>query len=220
MGIITLIATGHTERGICNSLELYKIIEQVAPQVIFEEVPPSKFEAVYDGKRGDSLETKTIKRYLQKYTVKHFPIDLDTSEMEEKSVRNKWNQMALVFNLQSNEYINLLEQHDLLTERLGFPYLNSCQCTDSLERKRCLEEEIVRNLNHAPLSGGYNDWLHFNDQRENEMIRSIYRYSTSNKYDRALVLIGAEHRKPLMEKIARFEYGKLEGLQWTFDYFS
>ena len=63
MYIITSITTSHNEHGNCNSNELYKIIERIAPEVIFEEVPQSKFSKVYEGLPGDSLETNTIKKY-------------------------------------------------------------------------------------------------------------------------------------------------------------
>lgn len=60
--MITLIATGHNENGLCNSTELYKTIEQIAPDVIFEEIPPNKFYSVYNGSLADSLENSTIKK--------------------------------------------------------------------------------------------------------------------------------------------------------------
>jgi len=62
MGSITLIATAHKENGQCNSEELFKIIQTIAPNVIFEEIPPNRFQDVYGGKTVDSLETSTIKR--------------------------------------------------------------------------------------------------------------------------------------------------------------
>ena len=95
---ITSIATGHKEHGICNSVELYKIIEQIAPEVIFEEVFQSKFSAVYDGLLGDSLETNTIKRYLQKHSIAHFPVDLETNETTEIRFRKDLNKMSYIFN--------------------------------------------------------------------------------------------------------------------------
>ena len=35
---ITLICTAHKEVGKCNSVELYKIIEEFKPEIIFEEL--------------------------------------------------------------------------------------------------------------------------------------------------------------------------------------
>ena len=51
---IILLSTKHIESGKCNSFELYKIIETINPEIIFEEIPPSKFDAVYEGKRRAS----------------------------------------------------------------------------------------------------------------------------------------------------------------------
>ena len=77
---ITIIATGHKESGICNSDELLTIIERIAPDLIFEEVPPHKFEGVYKGTVTDSLETMTIKRYLDEHPIDHFPVDKDINQ--------------------------------------------------------------------------------------------------------------------------------------------
>jgi hypothetical protein len=40
---ITLIITGHREIGICISNELYKIIERINPEIIFEELSTRDF---------------------------------------------------------------------------------------------------------------------------------------------------------------------------------
>jgi len=44
---ITLISTRHDELGKCNSNELYKIIESVDPELIFEGIPSSYFNKYY-----------------------------------------------------------------------------------------------------------------------------------------------------------------------------
>ena len=95
--MITLIATGHVECGNCNSNELYKIIEQIAPEVIYEEIPPGKFTAVYEGALKDSLEVCVIKRYLQKHPIAHFPVDLDTDKTTEMHIRNSMREIFYIF---------------------------------------------------------------------------------------------------------------------------
>lgn len=50
---ITLIATIHSENGKCNSEELHKILENIKPDVIFDELPVHFAEIYY----GDSFET-------------------------------------------------------------------------------------------------------------------------------------------------------------------
>jgi len=41
---ITLVCTAHKPLGNCNSEELYKIIEKINPEVIFEEIDFSRTE--------------------------------------------------------------------------------------------------------------------------------------------------------------------------------
>jgi hypothetical protein len=77
---VTLIATGHFEKGICTSTDLVKIIEQTSPDVIFEETPPDKFDTLYSNKLRDSLESKAIKLYLQKRALDHFPVDMTVDD--------------------------------------------------------------------------------------------------------------------------------------------
>lgn len=73
--MITLIATGHYEKGLCTSNELLKIIEQISPDVIFEEMSPSIFKLLYENKLEDALESTAVKWYLQKNEVDHYPVD-------------------------------------------------------------------------------------------------------------------------------------------------
>ena len=190
--MITLIATGHKERGMCNSSELYKIIQQIAPDVIFEEVPPGKFAGVYAGSRRDSIETSTIKRFLQKHPIAHFPVDMDIDEITDKHFRDDNSKIAFICNDHSPEYNYLSNQLRFLSERFGFPYLNSDQCKGLLERKHFLVVGILQDLNLEKLSQAHKAWFNFMEGRRNEMIKNIYSHYDPNKYERALFLIGAE----------------------------
>lgn len=213
---ITLIATAHKERGICNSNELYRIIERIAPEIIFEEISPDEFAAIYKGSRTGTLETNTIKRYLKKYPIAHFPVDLDGNELVDIRLKKDIHEMFDIF-YNSYEYRYLSSQHEKWSKRLGFPYLNSDQCRELLERIHFLENAILRRVNHAKLSQTYKSWLDIHDRRENEMIKNIYSYSDLNKYNRALFLIGAEHRKSIIDKVPEFEKNNKLELSWIFN---
>lgn len=63
---IILIATVHRPKGNCNSIELYKVIEKINPDVIFEEQSPQNHNSIYLEQRNDTLETQCIKRFLQR----------------------------------------------------------------------------------------------------------------------------------------------------------
>jgi hypothetical protein len=215
---ITLIATVHREIGICNSTELYKIIEQVNPDIIFEELFVDSFMAIYEGLRNDTLETKTIKRYLQKHRIKHIPVDIDGNKLIDIALKNDIEKMFDVF-YNSVEYDKLLNQRTVSTEQQGFLFLNSSQCREIMERLHLLEEEILRTINNAKLFQTYKSWLEIINKRENEMIKNMYNYSTLTKYNRAIFLIGAEHKKPVKDKIPIFERKNKIELNWDFNYF-
>src|SRR6185436_2526339 len=124
MSTITLIATSHKEKGLCNSHELFKIIEQLRPDVIFEEIPPGKFEGVYAGTRQASLEVKTIKAYLQKYpATHHYPVDLDIEQAIEKEIKFEVDGIPFICNDYHPEYNYLDRQMSHWKEFGGFPFL-------------------------------------------------------------------------------------------------
>ena len=226
MSTITLIATGHQEKGLCNSHELFKIIEQISPEVIFEEIPPGKFEAVYAGTRQESLEVKTIKAYLQKYPdVHHYPVDLDIEQAIEKEIKFEVDGIPIICNHYHPEYNYLDRQMSHWKEFGGFPFLNSDRCSEIILRKKALEKEILntlrndknhRAMDHERLNLAYNQWIDQIDDRENEMLRNIYSYMEQKKYNRALFLVGAAHRKPIQQKIQNYELKEDFKLNWIF----
>src|SRR5690606_16559508 len=86
---ITLISTIHSEKGQCNSDELYKIIASINHEVIFEELPPNYSDMYYSNSFDIhdannimhnirptvvNLEIKCIKRYIENYNIKIFPV--------------------------------------------------------------------------------------------------------------------------------------------------
>lgn len=226
MSHITLIATTHTEKGLCNSQELFKIMEQLNPDVIFEETPPIKFKGVYEGTRQSSVETQAIKLYIQKYpATPHFPVDMDikhTSEIETRMEVYGIDYICNDYNPEYN-YLSKLLIHWSIT--CGFRYLNTDKCSELIERKNVLEREILeklrndenqKTLDHEGLSLAYKQWLDQNDERENEMLKNIYIHMETKKYANAIFLVGAAHRKPIMQKIQEYKSQENFKLNWTF----
>jgi len=226
MSSITLIATTHTEKGLCNANELFKIIEQINPEVIFEEIPPGKFEAVYAGTRKASLEVKTVKAYLQKYPdVHHYPVDLDIEQATEKEIKQEVDGVAYICNDYSDEYHYLSGMISLQSEKYGFPYLNNDRCSELILRKKVLETQVLDALkrdknqmamDHERLGLAYKQWIDQIDDREKEMVRNIYSYMEQKKYANAVFLVGAAHRKPIMQKIQEYESKEGFKLNWMF----
>ncbi len=201
-------------------------MENIGPAVIFEEIPPGKFEAVYKGTRQASLEVKAIKAYLQKYPdVHHYPVDLDIEEAMEKEIKSEVKGIPFICNDYLPEYNYLDCQMSHGQEFIGLPFLNSDRCSDIISRTKVLEKEILnklrndknqRHMDHERLNHAYKQWIDQIDDRENEMLKNIYKYMASEHYDNALFLVGAAHRKPIMQKIKQYELKAEFTLNWTF----
>lgn len=217
---ITLIATRHKENGHCTSNALFQIIEQIAPDVIFEEVPPSKFDALYSGLLQDSLETHTIKRYLEKQPTSHVPVDADIDEITDTFTKSDYNVMVNIFGRHSSEYRNLYNQRQLFADEKGFPYLNSNDWTLLSKSLDILEEQVIKTFDNDKLTQRYKEWLNLIDIRDNEMISNIYKYVNANKCENGLFLVGVEHRRQIIDKILEFEKKHHFKLDWNFDYFN
>jgi len=97
MQTITLICTAHKETGNCNSLKLYKIIEKIQPDIIFEELPLIVYDQCYNKDRV-TLETSAIKEYIKNYPIKHIPID----------TFDKTHDRHMAFDLMNNKLVNSL----------------------------------------------------------------------------------------------------------------
>jgi hypothetical protein len=75
---IILVCAHHSEFGKCNSDELYKIIESIRPDIIFEELTQDLFDMFYKENNipFELPEIKSVRRYIKNHTTSHFPIDI------------------------------------------------------------------------------------------------------------------------------------------------
>lgn len=227
---ITLLGTMHTESGKCNSDELYKIIEELEPEIIFDELPSNEFDKYY----GDSFEINyanfillnkrplkvpyeinCIKKYKQYYNVEVCPVDIDVRQRLSKCQEAIYFLFSIFF--QNEDYHKLDVEKDALIAKEGFLYLNSDRFLDFLEKKEVMEKHIMRyEINMNELLETYKVFHdEINDKREEAMLDNIYSYSREKQYNKALFIVGAEHRKSLLQKITRREKISDVKLNWT-----
>jgi len=200
---ITLIGTHHSEIGKCNSDELYKIIVSISPEVIFDERPSNC--------NPETLEKKCIEKYLQNHNIEDIPVDIYVSPKSDEL------SMFTEFIKWCSEYKEIINERELLIEQEGFDYLNSEIFFDLFEKKRNIEKQLIDNnvFYKNDLLRIFNSFLEDIDTRENAMLKNIYNYSKENQYNQAVFLIGADHRKSIMQKSIEYEKMSEIKLNWT-----
>ena len=193
----------HMQIGKCNSEELYNIIEKEKPEVIFEEFDICRTEDVYykNGhykyQQNCSPETEAIMKYLEKNNVKHIPVDLCESSINPPNIYSRLSSVCI-------EYENMVKENYILSCQNGFPYLNSEECSETLEKILEFEKRIIKQLAEENLTETYRLWRSTADNRDKEMLKNIYDYSSKHNYTNAIFIIGAEHKKSILNKINEF----------------
>ena len=213
---ITLICTVHREIGKCNSEELHKILELVAPDVIFEELPNDLFDRFYNKNDipYEPPEVKSIKRYLEKHNIEHIPVDIDTSaDLSFDSIEHIFGAF-----LKFAVYYELEDKHWLSASQNGFAYLNSKKCSELIDRKNFTEQYLLAAGidSTETLLPMYKLFHKEQEKRENAILHNIYNYSKDNQYNQAVFLLGVAHRNSIMKKIQQYEKVSTLNLNWTF----
>lgn len=211
---ITLISTNHSESGKCNSQELYKIIEAIKPEIIFEEIPNNLFKIVYNDNfilpPDAPLELKCIKKYLQNYDAKNIPVDMEIAPNQSANEIFMLNTFA-----RDNDHKKFENEYNSLKFREGFNFFNSDRYlvfseTKSVIEKKALESSLHKNV----LLETYKLFQQAIDVRENVMLQNIYNYSAENQYNQAVFLLGCGHRKSIIRKIKEREKRSEIKLNW------
>ena len=212
---ITLVGTLHREHSKCNSDELYKIIESVSPDVIFEELSPDHFDIIYNKTQipGEPPEVKSIRRYLINHNIRHIPVDITLNPL---LLTNDIENMFGAFK-RYNVYKKLEEEQIEMTAKEGFAFLNSKRNFELSEEKKITERNLIEFMpNKNQILVLWNLFYEEQDKRENEWLQNISDYSKENCYEKAIFTVGAGHRKSIMQKIQEYEKKEEFKLNWSF----
>lgn len=215
---ITVISTRHADKGNCNSYELYNILEGIAPEVIFEEIPPSFFENYYIEESRSNLESIAIRKYVANKNIRQIMVDSD--DVPSNSFFRDYERMngrveGLIdingynFRTYTDEYIMLLSVY-------GFNFLNSILC-ENIQAK--IDEAVaggLKVLNNEELFQLYNKMKEINQKREKLMLDNIYYYCKNNCFNKAVFTIGNGHRRSLKMKIEEYESSENIKINWLF----
>ncbi len=200
---ITLLSSFHVTHGKCNPDDLYKIISELQPEIIFEELSFNIFELIHSqGYDPGTVEAIAVKRYSLKYQIKHFPVD--TYPANEADFLSD----AQVIWDSSSEYRNLWNLQLMKTSEGGYHFLNSNECWEMLHRKNNIEETFLTETNNLKLLTELKNERVLHNNRENVMLRNIYDYSKQYPFDKAMFICGADHRWSFEKKSRNTERGK------------
>jgi len=153
---IYLTFTKHRESGLCTSNELIKIIENIKPDVIFEEVAPSRFAAYYKEQSVSTLETNSIKKYLETHKIKNIPVDKDVDMPEIIDNYKKYSYLNDYFFHSSIDYCKLWEKNVQMSDQYGFKYFNSTAHTEISDNLHKMERLLIRRSQSDKLDSLYN----------------------------------------------------------------
>ncbi|GAO45388.1 hypothetical protein [Flavihumibacter petaseus] len=215
---VTVICTRHQPIGYVSAFGLCKILNMIGPEVIFEEKPPSYYDAYYIDKSSTNLESEAILLFKKDHQVEQVLV-------EPEGVPPKW-----FF----DEIVNLNKRIEAIPGEIGerfkevldamkdyavcggFKYLNS----DNAEYVYDLQEKLIdaglKELKEPTYSELFQLWKDIHKRRENEMLKNIYEYSRTHQYTNAVFLVGAAHRKAIREKVLCLAETETPALNWTF----
>lgn len=210
---VILVCTHHDELGKCNADELYKIIQSINPDVIFEELNSDLFNKFYTEKSipFDTPEVKAVKKYIQNTSATHVPVDIDVSESLSTS------EIEFMFNAirKYHIYSKLENEHKELVFQEGYTFLNSLQCEEIFVQKKRLEKTLIDcDVWKSQLSRIHALFYDEQHNREHGIIKNIYKYSAEFQFDKAVLLLGSGHRRTIFEKIQVFESEGLKHINW------
>ena len=214
---ITIIATRHQNLGICNSENLYRILEMLNPQIIFVETPPSCYEATYEAQTHKTLETEAIIAYADHNEIEIVPVDSDDLPSREffKAHEILLKKIEAQINQNGFDYRYLVDRHSSFIYTHGLAYLNSLSSDQNLNAINKLIENGLNIINDQKLIDSWAQWIEVHEKREQHMLNEIERFSQSRPYSQAVFTIGAGHRRGLIKKIDELNNSSLTRVEWS-----
>lgn len=205
---IIFISTMHKEIEECNAEELYKIIENLAPEVIFLEAVEDSYTSYehYNyltyGVFHRRLEISAIQKYHQTNTFEYVPVCVNYLS-DAFHQKNK-------ITCENRDLQKLIDKSISLAATNGFNFLNSLESMNLQEEMRVLESQI---LNDSELDSLVKADI---EAYEDPMIQNIYSYCLNHQFDTAIFMCGAAHRKSIIEKIEKFQESESIKINWTY----
>lgn len=218
MQTVTLISTKHSNLGKCTSNALLDIFQSIHPEVFFAELPETFFNLYYgDSPTNSSLESAAITAFLKSSASKQVLVDTIDWPFLQAFKECYKKVLEDCFNLPTpNGFLltQVVKNKERSVFDLGFNYLNSR--LSELDQSK-ISSAIMACLVQMNNKDGFeivNEWQKYNDYRENQMIKNIYKFSEDNAYKNAVFTLGVAHRKSIKDKIMEFEKKNEGKVNW------
>jgi hypothetical protein len=211
MSCVTVVGTIHDELGAANAFELYAILTRIRPTVIFLEVPPEAFDDFYGSCSRQNLESLAVRRYRDEFQVELVPVDLPTPRRE---FFEDHQQLCMRMRELSVEYRLLAQQDRSRIIEYGFAYLNSEYCTKHWTDMYKEVQSKLDDLGDARLVEIHKAWESTIEHREREMIKNISHYSSQKPFEKGAFLIGAAHRRHIIDLARNHTAANHNGIEW------
>ena len=207
----------HSPAGRYNALALSYVLQQLKPDVIFEELPVHLHSIVYNDETLQLVEIDAIKMYLNYKDVHHIPVDTYLSS--NTHYKHEQELSKAIANASDTNESTELRLHvkkclELISQQ-GLPILNSDESEVLFAQQQRLEYEVFKQINDDRLLQLFRERKEIIDKREYEIINNIYRYSENNQFEQAIMFIGFGHRGTILKVIEKFEVKKELKLNWS-----
>jgi hypothetical protein len=213
MNYVSLVSTVHGELGLANVLELHAILERIRPEVIFLEVPPASLDDYYVICSRSNLESIAVRKYRESHQVKLVPVDCPTPAAE---FFESIEYLHARIRAESSEYRQLMSRDTASIRALGFAYLNSEQCSNLWSDAYKEMLSAIRRIDEPRLVEIFESWKSTNRLRVKEMMKTIQEFCRSNTFHKSAFLLGAAHRRPIIDESREQSSVDSNKLQWDF----
>jgi len=197
--VISLVFSVHEEHGLANAEALHALLLDIRPEVIFLEVPPAAFDDFYLSRSRRNLESDAVNFFLKDHPhTKLIPSDLPTPSRE---FFEDYEQLRMQVRETSPTYKQLMRLDRDRLGLYGFAYLNSKYCSQLWSDVRTAILKEIEGDEGSRLPEIQEAWERTNELRELEMLSHVRRYCGQSSFVRGALLVGAAHRRSLIEKL-------------------
>lgn len=198
MHSVTLICSAHRARGRCSAENLLGVLRALEPDVIFLEIPPSRFDQFL---YGGMLEAEAVARYRDARLCRFAEVDTYQAPLELAPSKSDVDELFDTVRLTSPEYCGLVDRMEAHTWEGGFRYLNSdAAAAESLKLEQ-LEDDVIRRSANPRLAQTLASWRQLHVARVREMVDNIHDHCRLNSCERGVFLVGAAHRAGVIQEI-------------------